>query len=208
MIIGGSVFRRLLFPKRHGWIQRIASVGKSEVNAGLRGKSGVGLSNIWSGLAIYIKLILPLQYFSEILILLNLKRSFQNPPRMICCSHFISRFHFRHSNHYPSPHCASLGMRFPLNRVVLRALADVDFLAALALTGTSATLRMFIFEEVLIISTLARFLHENQYVLRHDIYHTIFSDKEITLIHTHLLHFSNVTAMSSIMQPSVHWALS
>ena len=75
-------------------------------------------------------------------------------------------------------------MHFPLNRVVLRALADVDFLAALALTGTSATLRMFIFEEVLTISTLARFLHENQYVLRHDVYHTCFSDKEIASIHT------------------------
>ena len=74
-------------------------------------------------------------------------------------------------------------MSFPINRVVLSTLADVDFLAALALTETSATLCKFILDHVVTMSTFSRFLREHQYILHHDKYERLFSFEEIIRLH-------------------------
>lgn len=74
-------------------------------------------------------------------------------------------------------------MPFPLNRVVLSAVADVDLLAVLMLANTSRSLHRFIFEQVLTTSNLYRFLREHQYALFHDTYHHQFSNQEIACLH-------------------------
>jgi hypothetical protein len=74
-------------------------------------------------------------------------------------------------------------MPFPTHYVVLRTLASVDFMAALALAETCSTLRHMVRHEVLNISLLCRFLRENQYALHHDIFHNYFSNKERALLH-------------------------
>ena len=74
-------------------------------------------------------------------------------------------------------------MPFPLNHVVVNALAEVDLLAALVLAYTSSSLHHFIFEQVLTISMLFRFLREHQYVLFHDTYAHLFTDQEVACLH-------------------------
>jgi len=74
-------------------------------------------------------------------------------------------------------------MPFPLNLVVLNALAEVDLLGTLMLTCTSASLRRFIFEQVVSISILFRFLREHQYILFHDTYDRLFSNQEVACLH-------------------------
>jgi len=59
-------------------------------------------------------------------------------------------------------------MTFPVNYVVLSCLAETDLFAVLALADSSSTLRRFIYEHVLTISLLRRFLQEYQYVLHHN----------------------------------------
>jgi len=74
-------------------------------------------------------------------------------------------------------------MPFPLNRVVLNALAEVDFLGTLMLASVSSSLRSFIFEQVVTISILRRFLCEHQYALFHDTYDHLFSNQEVACLH-------------------------
>jgi hypothetical protein len=74
-------------------------------------------------------------------------------------------------------------MTFPLIREILCGLAEVDFVAALALTETSATLYHFIFGQVVTARLLCDFLQQNQYALHHDIYGSQFSNREIALLH-------------------------
>jgi len=73
-------------------------------------------------------------------------------------------------------------MSFPLNRVFLEALRDVDFMAVIELAQASATLDYFIFDQVLTTETLCRFLRENQYTLVHDEHNRLFTSREVTLI--------------------------
>jgi hypothetical protein len=67
----------------------------------------------------------------------------------------------------------------PLNTIFLDTLSQVDLLACLALTDTSATLHSFILEEVLGTRTLCRFLRRNQYLLQHDIYGRFFTKQDL-----------------------------
>jgi hypothetical protein len=73
-------------------------------------------------------------------------------------------------------------MPFPLNCVVLSALAEADFLAVLALTGSSASLYHYILEHVINASDLLCFLRKNQYALHHDSNFRLFSQEEIILL--------------------------
>jgi len=68
-------------------------------------------------------------------------------------------------------------MTFPLVREFLCALGEIDFLAVLSLTETSATLYYFIFEQVLTTSMFCDFLRQNQYSLHHDIFGSLFSNE-------------------------------
>lgn len=70
-------------------------------------------------------------------------------------------------------------MAFPINTVVLATLADIDFLAALALAEASSHLQHLILDHVITITHLCRFLRKQQYVLFHDDYHLLFSDQEV-----------------------------
>ena len=74
-------------------------------------------------------------------------------------------------------------MPFPLNNVVLSALADIDLLAAVALTDTSSRLHHFILEQVITTSHICRFLRKYQCVLQHDLHHRMFTNKEIAWVH-------------------------
>jgi len=74
-------------------------------------------------------------------------------------------------------------MPFPLNLVVLNALAEVDFIGALMLACTSASLRRLVLEQVVTILILFRFLREHQYVFFHDTYHRLFSNQEVACLH-------------------------
>jgi hypothetical protein len=74
-------------------------------------------------------------------------------------------------------------MTFPLIREILCALAEVDLLAALTLTETSATLYHFIFGQVVTAPLLCSFLQQNQFALHHDIYGSQFSHHDIALLH-------------------------
>ena len=74
-------------------------------------------------------------------------------------------------------------MPFPLNRVVMNALAEVDLLGTLMLAGTSGSLHRFIFGQVVTTSILFRFLREHQYVLFHDTYDHLFSNQEVACLH-------------------------
>lgn len=73
-------------------------------------------------------------------------------------------------------------MLFPLNRVILSALAEADFLAVLTLTGSSASLYHYILEHVISASNLLCFLRKNQYALHHDSNFRLFSQEEIILL--------------------------
>ena len=74
-------------------------------------------------------------------------------------------------------------MLFPHNRVILSALADVDFLATLALTDVSASLYHLILDHVITRITLSHFLREHQYVFHHDNFNRLFSNKEVLLVY-------------------------
>ena len=74
-------------------------------------------------------------------------------------------------------------MPFPLNRVIMNALAEVDLLEVLKLASTSSSLHRFIFEQVVTISSLYRFLREHQYALFHDTYDHLFSNQEVACMH-------------------------
>jgi len=99
---------------------------------------------------------------------------------LVC--HFVSQllafFHFLFISKV-----ISHTMPFPLNLVVLNALAEVDFLGALMLACMSVSLRRFIFEQVVTISILSHFLREHQYVLFHDTYNHLFSNQEVACLH-------------------------
>jgi hypothetical protein len=70
-----------------------------------------------------------------------------------------------------------------LIRDILSALGAVDFLATLALTETSGTLYHFVFEQVLTPTMLWEFLRQNQFALYHDISGSLFSNRELLLLH-------------------------
>src|SRR5277367_5666318 len=78
-------------------------------------------------------------------------------------------------------------MTCPLNREVFEAPAEVDFLAALAFTDTSATFYYLTLEHVITTSRLGRFLRENQYALHHDRNHINFTKKELVWVRRALL---------------------
>jgi hypothetical protein len=73
-------------------------------------------------------------------------------------------------------------MPVPLNTVFLTALLDIDFLATLALADASSYLHYLIFDQVVTVTHLCRFLREQQYVLFHDDYVRLFSDREVVRI--------------------------
>jgi hypothetical protein len=74
-------------------------------------------------------------------------------------------------------------MTFLLSPEILSAMGGVDFLATLALTETSGTLNHFIFEHVLTATMLCEFLRQNQYALYHDLSGSLFSNRELLLLH-------------------------
>src|SRR5271155_4899387 len=74
-------------------------------------------------------------------------------------------------------------MTFPVIREILCTLAEFDLFAALALTETSATFHDFIFGQVVTAKVVCDFLRQNQYTLRHDIYESLFSNRQISLLH-------------------------
>lgn len=59
-------------------------------------------------------------------------------------------------------------MPFPLNRVILGYLANIDIFTVLAFSRYIHRPRQFIYGEVLTTGLLSRFLRKNQYVLHHD----------------------------------------
>jgi hypothetical protein len=70
-------------------------------------------------------------------------------------------------------------MPFSFNRVILSTLADIDFLALLALTGSSSSLYHYILDQVVTTSNFLSFLQKNQYALHHDNQYRLFTPEEI-----------------------------
>jgi hypothetical protein len=112
----------------------------------------------------------------------------QTSPLPIVHHQILSFCASRHFKHGDPPNYVRV-MSLLNNWAVLRILADVDFLAVLALTDTSASLHYFVLEQIISSKSLCNFFREHLCVLRHDNFKRsflrrkgLFSNKEVVLL--------------------------